>query len=360
MDSALNFLVENFKNLDHSNGNYIDHSVGVFNILKSMKANNDICLAGLYHSIYGTDAFKQSVTVTRSQVEELIGKYAEQLVYTFCNTANKDSEFLKSPTTQQDEDLLLIAYANLKEQQSRANNEGLDMLVSAYENIIFNIPEANVSDTVISPLLTKTDNKIVKLNINNKDLIVLDNVFESYEMDLLNSVCINSMYRGDHGASPLTTNLDFRFVSYLNKTQVVDTGLINLLSKISKNTNEQFYGGHFYINHYWHYTQSPKHTDSSLDGTYTILIFCNNHWSEDWGGEIKFYSHNSPDNITIDFIPGRVLIFDSRLEHKVLPLSLEAKKPRFSLAVKASNQHGLTSLIRMYGEENILLLENKL
>jgi hypothetical protein len=342
MEKALEFLLENFKDLNHSGKGYIDHAAGVFNLLKKMEADQNVCLAGLYHSVYGTDAFNQSVQVSRETVKELIGEYSENLVFTFSIAKNKDFEFLKAPCNQTDEDLLLISYANLKEQQFRSNDPELDDLILKYEAVIFNIQSDNTS-----------------LQINNKDITVLDNVFEDHQLDLLNSLCINSLYRGDHGSSPLAAGLDFRFVSYLTKDQIVSTGLNKLLSKISEHIKEDIYAGNFYINHYWHYTQSPKHTDSSFDDTITILIFCNNQWSEEWGGEIKFYSQQEKINSVIDFVPGRVVIFDSRLTHKVLPLTLEAKKPRFSLAIKASKKQGLDSLIKMYGNDNILLLKDQ-
>lgn len=342
MEKAFEFLLENFKNLNHSGKSYIDHATGVFNLLKEMDADQNVCLAGLYHSIYGTDEFDQSVRVLRERVKELIGEYSENLVFIFSTTKNKDSEFLKAPSNQTEEDLLVISYANLKEQQYRSNDPNLDNLILKYEEVIFNIqPSINTL-----------------LQINNKDLTVLDNLFEDHELDLFNSLCINSLYRGDHGSSPLSSGLDFRFVSYLTKDQIVNTGLIKALSKISKHIKEDIYAGNFYINHYWHYTQSPKHTDSSFDDTVTILIFCNNQWSEDWGGELKFYSPQEKINSVVDFVPGRVIIFDSRLAHKVLPLTLEAKKPRFSLAIKASKTQGLDSLIKMYGNDNILLLKD--
>ena len=67
----------------------------------------------------------------------------------------------------------------------------------------------------------------------------------------------------------------------------------------------------------------------------TILIFANKYWEESWGGELKIYEdQNSIVNRVIDFVPGRIIIFDSKIEHKVLPLTPCAKNDRFSLAIK--------------------------
>ena len=340
MKAALDFFVETFKNLEHSQNGYVNHCFGVFNILKEIGASDDICLAGLYHSAYGTDSYNHNINISRKTLKDIIGNCAEELVFEFCSLKNKEYEILnRKINSQQDEDLLVISYANLKEQQKRTSDPDLKILIEKYESIIYG-NNMNVEEFLI----------------NNKKIIVFDSLFEKHQTDAINSMCVNSLYKADHGSSPLSTELDFRFVSYLNKDNVESLGITDSLKQIKNYINNEIYIGYSYINHYWHHTQSPSHTDSSFDNTITILIFCNNHWQENWGGEIKFYNESSKSDLTFDFKPGRVVVFDSRLEHKVLPISLEAKKPRFSLAMKASTADGLEGLIRMYGKDNIIKL----
>ena len=337
MKKAFDFFIATFKDLDHSNTGYLNHSIGVFNILKEMGASDHVCLAGLYHSVYGTDSYQQNIPLDRNELKNIIGEYAENLVFNFCSFGNKEHEILnRTITSQIDEDLLIISYANIKEQQTRANDLALDKLIKLYEIKIYN---------------NHTD--VEEFVINDKKIYVFDSLFEKHQIDAVNSLCINSLYRGDHGSSPLSTELDFRFVSYLKKSDIESLNIIDSLTAVSNQIGEEIYIGHSYINHYWHGATSPGHTDSSFDSTLTILIFCNNFWQENWGGEIKFYNQHSKSNLTFDFKPGRVIVFDSRLEHKVLPITLEAKKPRFSLAMKASTSVGSDALIKMYGKENI-------
>ena len=98
-------------------------------------------------------------------------------------------------------------------------------------------------------------------------------------------------------------------------------------------------------------TSTGRHTDSALPNTFTILIFCNKYWEEPWGGELKIYKDKSKTHSIIDYVAGRVVVFDSRIEHKVMPLTHAAKKDRFTIAVKCSNIEGLQHLISMYGDE---------
>jgi len=340
--NVFDFFINRFKDLDHSNNGYINHCLGVFNILKTIGADTSVCLAGLYHSAYGTDSYNPNINISRNELKELIGEYSESLVYEFCSISNKEVEILnRNLNSQKDEDLLIMSYANIKEQQHRANDPELDNLIMSYESKIFT---------------NQANNNVEEIIIDGKKIIIFDSLFEKYHLDALNSLCINSQYRGDHGSSPLSAEMDFRFVSYLNKEQLVSVDILNPLTKIKEYLATDIFLGHSYINHYWHHTASPSHTDSSFDNTITILIFCNTVWHEHWGGEIKFYDSAKKVNPTIDFKPGRVIVFDSRLEHKVLPITLESKKPRFSLAMKASTGQGLDSLIKMYGQDNIIKL----
>lgn len=66
--------------------NYLAHVIGVYNDLKSWGCDEDLCNAGVFHSIYGTAKF-QGFTLSlerRGEVQKLIGERAEQLAYWNC------------------------------------------------------------------------------------------------------------------------------------------------------------------------------------------------------------------------------------------------------------------------------------
>lgn len=71
----------------HSRRTLMDHLVGVYVILQQWGAEQYVCNAGLFHSIYGTNVFKhESIALSdRQRVAGIIGEKAEVLAYQFCS-----------------------------------------------------------------------------------------------------------------------------------------------------------------------------------------------------------------------------------------------------------------------------------
>lgn len=72
----------------HSRRTLMAHLQGTHDLLEQWANPPAICLAGLFHSIYGTYAFdKRSADMSmRGRIRDCIGTRAEQLVYVFCVT----------------------------------------------------------------------------------------------------------------------------------------------------------------------------------------------------------------------------------------------------------------------------------
>jgi hypothetical protein len=68
-----------------------DHLVGTHDLLENWGCTEDVCLAGLFHSVYGTKTFKlvTMATLYRQHIRALIGEHAESLVYIFCLSDRK-------------------------------------------------------------------------------------------------------------------------------------------------------------------------------------------------------------------------------------------------------------------------------
>lgn len=62
-----------------------DHLIGTYQTLKEYGASDYVCMAGLFHSIYGTSIFNEKTLQhsERSQIKDIIGEKAEELVYVF-------------------------------------------------------------------------------------------------------------------------------------------------------------------------------------------------------------------------------------------------------------------------------------
>jgi hypothetical protein len=65
---------------------FLAHLIGVFRDLESWGADRDVCRAGLFHSIYGTELFRRfSLPLERrDEVRALIGERAELLAFANC------------------------------------------------------------------------------------------------------------------------------------------------------------------------------------------------------------------------------------------------------------------------------------
>ena len=106
----------------HSGGSrsLLHHLVAVSILLSERGCSDDLCKAGLFHSIYGTSHFK-SKTVSldeRDKIKKLIGEWAETLVYEFCMLPkDRRSGIMKLENGPLRNDLIDLAYANSDEQR---------------------------------------------------------------------------------------------------------------------------------------------------------------------------------------------------------------------------------------------------
>jgi hypothetical protein len=70
----------------HTDKSYLAHLIAVYRILESQGYSQDVCRAGMFHSIYGTEKF-QGFTLPlgrRDEIRALIGDRAERLAYLNC------------------------------------------------------------------------------------------------------------------------------------------------------------------------------------------------------------------------------------------------------------------------------------
>ena len=82
--NCLNYLIsKKTQQIPHYRGSFFHHLVNVYDKLRKWKCNEDICYAGLFHSIYGNEIFKTVLETDREIIKNLIGKDAEELVYLY-------------------------------------------------------------------------------------------------------------------------------------------------------------------------------------------------------------------------------------------------------------------------------------
>src|SRR6516164_8006160 len=81
------FLVAlNVEQVPHTNKSYLAHLVAVYRLMEACDCTEEVCRAGMFHSIYGTQQFQgfKLALDERETIRNLIGERAEKLAYLNC------------------------------------------------------------------------------------------------------------------------------------------------------------------------------------------------------------------------------------------------------------------------------------
>ena len=98
------------------NSRFVDHLIGTSAILAKYGAPSYLIDAGLFHSVYGEASSRNTPPnslIERYQVERVIGKQAEEIVYQFCTIpAPRTQNILDMEDSQLRTDLIMLCNAN--------------------------------------------------------------------------------------------------------------------------------------------------------------------------------------------------------------------------------------------------------
>lgn len=72
--------------IGHTNKTYLAHLIAVYRFIQDRGGSDELCRAGMFHSIYGTERFQgfKLPLEDRDKVRQLIGDRAEMLAYLNC------------------------------------------------------------------------------------------------------------------------------------------------------------------------------------------------------------------------------------------------------------------------------------
>jgi hypothetical protein len=91
MDRSLKRLTDyliglGIEQIPHTQKSYLGHLISVHRLMESQGCDGELCRAGMFHSIYGTQQFQgfKLPLERRPEVRELIGERAERLAYLNC------------------------------------------------------------------------------------------------------------------------------------------------------------------------------------------------------------------------------------------------------------------------------------
>tara|TARA_R110000787_G_scaffold45376_1_gene110715 strand:+ start:317 stop:1180 length:864 start_codon:yes stop_codon:yes gene_type:complete len=255
--NCINYLIsKKTNNVPHYNKNLFQHLVNIYNKLRSWDCNEDICYAGLFHSIYGNEIFSVKTETDRQVIEKLIGKKAESLVYLY----NKDR--------YQNKDLKIISLAN-----------ELD------HYYIYTIDNYFDNEDILKNYLYFRDLVPWKFIGSGKDITK----WRKFKYDL--------KFNND-----VEKNLKKNTENILKNLKYFE--LLKL---------ERVYAS---ANPYGTVHESHKDYKENTKGGITVMYYLNNNWDLSLAGETVFYDNNSFDiQKSVIPKPGRVVIFDGLIEH---------------------------------------------
>ena len=90
------------------------------------------------------------------------------------------------------------------------------------------------------------------------------------------------------------------------------------------------------VNTYNHGDSSWLHTDTELENAWTALLFFNEYWDINWGGDFILSKNNEIYKYTAP-TPGKFVLFKSNILHAARPVSREAQFPRMGVAFQCTN-----------------------
>ena len=177
-----------------------------------------------------------------------------------------------------------------------------------------------------------------KITSDGKIIDIFDNVFTASERGYHIDFCQDSKYSlGAVSTTYFSHRKNTFFQSIFTKE---DFNNFKFDSRLSFNPIAEKLKN-YYVGQSWALASSPLstyyfHTDDTVEysNRLTLLYYVNNKWDRDWGGETIFANNEGECEIVVEYKPGRILLFDSTIEHKPSPISMEASEFRFTFVIQ--------------------------
>jgi len=353
----------------HSNGTLIAHLEGVHALLRQWGCSERICMAGLYHSVYGTEFYRrQTIPIaSRPKVAAVIGVDAEELAYRFCTldtrafvqgieTTLKDGAGPSAALLEQDRsDLLHIFVANWVEQLPRmpairrTNHQKFMALVAPFlvRGAAEQIERIYGFDTPPRPNL-----QIVKAGQAEDPaavLQVLDDFVPLHLQQRLSALMECNIWRYGWKASHTQTSHFFWHSHFAGDNgdggevdcefELLDRPLVAPVLELWHLIRDHLARGHtavrVYANGHTFGCDGHVHTDSTRPHHYTAIYYAHPAWEPNWGGETVFLDNGRKDVVNSVFPrPGRLVFFDGRVPHAARSPTRDCPALRSAIVIK--------------------------
>lgn len=127
---VIEYIKEKTIFLKHSGRSFFEHLYNTFLILKTHNLPEDVCIAGLFHSIYGTEFYRPNISIDETEIIGMIGNRANHLAKCFCENNRYEKILSNYFNLSVEDDLFLtyILYANEIEQARRIPTNDFTLL----------------------------------------------------------------------------------------------------------------------------------------------------------------------------------------------------------------------------------------
>jgi hypothetical protein len=276
----------------------LDHLVGVSVLLSERGCSDDLCKAGLFHSIYGTTIFKPKMVSLedRDKIKDLIGVWAENLVYEFSMLPKDRIGAIKKLDVGDHlkNDLYDIFHANHDEQKKWKVKNDTTRMIEIHNDV--------VEDHVAELIASEMKNVLWKFDYpSNKD-------HQSRHWHVLCGHNSTEMIaNGFEWVMPIWTSAMYKY-------------------EFKKNFNIDTYK-RIYMNSHTHGIEPVLHTD---DGDFTMIYYPRMDWKPEWGGGTLI------DGQLVPYVGNSLVIFDAHLPHMAMPVTKECYELRSVIVFKCN------------------------
>lgn len=127
------------------------------------------------------------------------------------------------------------------------------------------------------------------------------------------------------------------WAAYPNMSDTIYKEIFDCMNISAKEDGFNLHPCRAIVNMYNHGDSSWLHSDSSTEDAWTLLLFMNEYWDINWGGDF-ILSENNEILKAVAPTPGKFILFKANILHAGRPVSREAQFSRMALAIQCINK----------------------
>lgn len=357
----------------HSGGTLLEHLSGVHAKLREWDCSEAVCLAGLFHSVYGTEHFRRRLIPLseRPAVAGVIGERAEWLTHEFCMLDTRafvqalrselSSEGPAEPlravdglTGQDRLDLLHIFAANWLEQLPR-----LRPIQRAHHTALFAKARPLMVPTAAEELERTYDFEALpqqRLAVTplmadggaGRSIAVMDDFVPAHLRMRLTALTESNIWRYGWKAAETQTGHGFWHSHFAGDNEdkeacceheLVGRPLVEPVLALWHLIRDSLAPDHVpvrvYANGHTYGGDGHLHTDSERPNHFTSLYYAHPDWEANWAGETVFFERGRRDVVkSVSPMPGRLVHFRGDIPHAARSPSRDCPALRAVIVIK--------------------------